>query len=1190
MSRDAFSFSDDFSNFPTEFSPEFQEIPSGFGADSTNQEKNQRKPGEFDDSLFAGAIGSTTTSSAGGATGTGIPDAKWTDMRFRNTLSLDEESVYAEFFRQLDAQGTEILAVDGCVAFFQKSGLDNVTLGRIWEKVCPSSQSMNKECFYKAMRYIALVQSGMALSHLLGAGNELFYSQSPIPLPQMMSGSANSTVMTTSTQPLVPMSSKNNPHPHPHANAHSSGSATPPEVCPLLTPQELNEHLSLFATVQEGNGRVSGGRVVPLFRRSGLNDTQLGNVWQLVDRNSAGSLSGEEFAVALHVIRFLRTHPRGVMPVSVESLLPVESAPQSLEPPAPHPMAANIAHNAANVNVPNASNASNASSVNNVSFSQSAQVVGAMTNRLQQTRDHLSHLEIQHHDQADILRVKENERAAEEALVEGLQKEVSEREREVHEQRVEIEKIRSSIGSAKSNKAALQAELSSLLSAYLEGQKQLSHLQSHTADKDLSLAELQEAIASEQAKMGDLHQELKIAQQRLESVTADVTAANESLRKARDESETLQEEIDKARMAVIAEQKRAVQERQVVMEAEKELVAQKSRLLVQKNALAEEKRRTEQLLARWKQQENELTQIAKEIQDTEQATQDWQEQATLVEGQMTTVAVSGNKQNGEEKVQDGHGQAENEANPRVATEVAKIQLMEELFHTPPVTQQRLPSTASADVEQKIVAKKLAEEAVVVTEAREKNKDKEAETEAEAEAEEAQEQVASGLKEHKVGPVVPARGSSKDSTPATSDGEKDHRIPPPIAERGTSAQYHPPEIPSVPAAPSIPEKKHRNLELELEKKEEEEGAVAGDEFTFDGFDAFDAQFSTDSAPTAPTTGGVDPTGETTEAKAVVAPSQSGEDSGGANAAFGDFDDFGFDAFPSAGTGAAAFAADPFVSVSEQPSATPKGPKGGNDDDPFVVAEGFEGETTTTAASFTLAADADWNLRDESPSTSPAPAEPLPTHNPFTTSREATPQSPPPQSDTFNDAFDAAFDAAFDNDFAEAASVFAQPVGSEAMEVIVAEADPDRVTGAAGGAAAMHGGDGMHVTAVEEEDPFHDTGDVEGFESTVAFPEEGEPTSPVAAKEVDSVSETANPHANGNGNEGSGADENANKDAFPADGADPFAADGFANAFASPAEDPFAATAASAADAEAPQWDAFGAVDFSAAFDESQHTFG
>lgn len=79
-----------------------------------------------------------------------------------------------------------------------------------------------------------------------------------------------------------------------------------------LTPSERHAFAHFYSIAEKGNGIVSGESAVAFFSYSGLAPLQLGQIWQLSDRNNNGFLDQPGFSVALRLIG----HVQNNQPVS----------------------------------------------------------------------------------------------------------------------------------------------------------------------------------------------------------------------------------------------------------------------------------------------------------------------------------------------------------------------------------------------------------------------------------------------------------------------------------------------------------------------------------------------------------------------------------------------------------------------------------------------------------------------------------------------------------------------------------------------------------------------------------------------------------------------------------------------------------------------------------------------------------
>ena len=70
-----------------------------------------------------------------------------------------------------------------------------------------------------------------------------------------------------------------------------------------ITPADKTRYDGFFDSLDtERAGYVDGSVVVPFFLQSGLDESTLAHVWDLTDMNQSGTLTRDEFAVAMHLI------------------------------------------------------------------------------------------------------------------------------------------------------------------------------------------------------------------------------------------------------------------------------------------------------------------------------------------------------------------------------------------------------------------------------------------------------------------------------------------------------------------------------------------------------------------------------------------------------------------------------------------------------------------------------------------------------------------------------------------------------------------------------------------------------------------------------------------------------------------------------------------------------------------------
>lgn len=97
--------------------------------------------------------------------------------------------------------------------------------------------------------------------------------------------------MGLAQQPIMPMGSV----PAPQAPSSTSN----PWV---ITAEERQGYEKQFYTIGPVKGKITGNQAVTFFTKTGLPKPTLGQVWNFADQDNDGSLTFEEFAVAMHLI------------------------------------------------------------------------------------------------------------------------------------------------------------------------------------------------------------------------------------------------------------------------------------------------------------------------------------------------------------------------------------------------------------------------------------------------------------------------------------------------------------------------------------------------------------------------------------------------------------------------------------------------------------------------------------------------------------------------------------------------------------------------------------------------------------------------------------------------------------------------------------------------------------------------
>uniref|UniRef100_A0A8C1YNN6 Epidermal growth factor receptor pathway substrate 15-like 1a n=1 Tax=Cyprinus carpio TaxID=7962 RepID=A0A8C1YNN6_CYPCA len=171
--------------------------------------------------------------------------------------------------------------------FLKKSGLPDITLGKIWDLADPDGKGfLDKQGFYVALRLVACAQSGHDIS--------LSCLNLPVPPPKFDHSSPSLSSVTSTNESLW-----------------------------AVRPEEKGKFDGIFESLAPVNGLLSGEKVKPVLINSKLPVDVLGKVWDLSDIDKDGHLDKDEFAVAMHLVyRALEKEP-------VPSVLPSSLIPPS---------------------------------------------------------------------------------------------------------------------------------------------------------------------------------------------------------------------------------------------------------------------------------------------------------------------------------------------------------------------------------------------------------------------------------------------------------------------------------------------------------------------------------------------------------------------------------------------------------------------------------------------------------------------------------------------------------------------------------------------------------------------------------------------------------------------------------------------------------------------------------------------
>lgn len=252
----------------------------------------------------------------GGGGGTRIPP-----------LTHEKVSQYSSLFERQNLQGNQ-LPGDQARSIFDRSGLPNETLGRIWGLADTEQRgALVQTEFVIAMHLLTSIKSGAlrALPNAIPAGlYEAATGRAPSRQSPRGSNAGLPRQVTSAAQQRTGS---------PLGRSAQAGSDW------LVTPADKTRFDQLYATLDKSNkGYITGEEAVSFFGQSSLSEDALAQIWDLSDINSHGQLTREEFAVAMYLIRQQRMNPAAPVPATLpHNLVPPGMRNQSRQPPVSSP-------------------------------------------------------------------------------------------------------------------------------------------------------------------------------------------------------------------------------------------------------------------------------------------------------------------------------------------------------------------------------------------------------------------------------------------------------------------------------------------------------------------------------------------------------------------------------------------------------------------------------------------------------------------------------------------------------------------------------------------------------------------------------------------------------------------------------------------------------------------------------------
>ncbi|KAL2759528.1 hypothetical protein ACRALDRAFT_2038384 [Sodiomyces alcalophilus JCM 7366] len=244
-------------------------------------------------------------------------------------LTPDKVNQYAALFERQNLRPDGLLAGDQAKQIFEKSGLPNEILGRIWQLADTEQRgALVQTEFVIAMHLLTSLKSGVlrALPNIL-----------PAPLYEAATrrgSAARPSPTNTGVMSAIPRQISGT------APIRTGSPLSQPPVTPtgpdwLITPADKARFDQLFDELDKTRkGFITGEEAVPFLAQSNLPEDALAHIWDLADFNSEGRLTRDTFAVVMYLIRQQRTKRDGT---ALPASLPPNLVPPSMrqQPQAP---------------------------------------------------------------------------------------------------------------------------------------------------------------------------------------------------------------------------------------------------------------------------------------------------------------------------------------------------------------------------------------------------------------------------------------------------------------------------------------------------------------------------------------------------------------------------------------------------------------------------------------------------------------------------------------------------------------------------------------------------------------------------------------------------------------------------------------------------------------------------------------
>ncbi|CAR29830.1 ZYRO0G17996p [Zygosaccharomyces rouxii] len=230
---------------------------------------------------------------------------------FRTPLQPDENTFYSQQFRRLDREDLGIVTGESVKPLFAASGLSASSLSQIWAAVDTDNKGfLNHTEFSAALRMISHLQQRPNLPV-----TPALYETPSGRLPVLGGGNVSGSNTSTPLAAGATMAGNNENAASPVATSPIRATSSNLSAIPLIPHQDVAKFSQLYDRTAMGTPALPGDKAKEIFMKARLPTNTLGEIWALCDRNASGSLSKQEFVMAMYLIQLSMSRHPSVTPL-----------------------------------------------------------------------------------------------------------------------------------------------------------------------------------------------------------------------------------------------------------------------------------------------------------------------------------------------------------------------------------------------------------------------------------------------------------------------------------------------------------------------------------------------------------------------------------------------------------------------------------------------------------------------------------------------------------------------------------------------------------------------------------------------------------------------------------------------------------------------------------------------------------